>query len=76
MADLCSSIPQPEQRMGRPCRPRQRACPKVAYKVYVGFSARRFTCDLKEAYASGLISKTPHFNSVNRCIANPELFRS
>ncbi|HEY6751122.1 MAG TPA: hypothetical protein VI027_07340 [Rubrobacteraceae bacterium] len=76
LADLCNSIPQPEQRMGRPCRPLSDMLFGAAYKVYVGFSARRFTCDLKEAYASGLISKTPHFNSVNRCISNPELFRS
>ena len=48
----------------------------AAYKVYVGFSARRFTCDLKEAYASRLISNTPSFNSVDRYIANPELFQS
>jgi hypothetical protein len=46
------------------------------YKVYVGFSARRSTCDLKVAYASGLIGNTPHFNKVNRCITNPELLRS
>jgi transposase len=45
----------------------------AAYKVYVGFSARQFTCDLKEAYISGLIGNAPHFNSVNRYIANPEL---
>jgi hypothetical protein len=49
---------------------------RAAYKVCVGFSARRFPCDLTEAYASGLISNAPHFNSVNRDIANPELFRS
>jgi hypothetical protein len=46
------------------------------YKVYVGISARRSTCDLKEAYASGLIGNTPHVNKVNRYITNPELFRS
>ncbi len=45
----------------------------AAYKVYVGFSARRFTCDLKEAFVDGLINSIPHFNSVNRYIANPEL---
>jgi len=45
----------------------------AAYKVYVGFSARRFTCDLKDAHARGLIGNAAHFNSVNRYIANPEL---
>jgi len=46
------------------------------YKVYVGFSARRSTCDLKVAYTSGLIGNTPHFYKVNRYITNPELLRS
>ena len=43
------------------------------YKVYVGFSARRFTTDLHDAYADGLIDSKPHFNSVNRYLANPML---
>jgi hypothetical protein len=32
----------------------------------VGFSARRFTSDLKDAQMRGLIGKAAHFNSVNR----------
>jgi spore maturation protein CgeB len=43
------------------------------FKVYVGFSSRRFTSDLKEAHEDGLVSKTPHFNSVNNYLANPDL---
>ena len=73
LADLCNSVTQPEQGMGRPRLPLSDMIFGAAYKVYVGFSARRFTCDLKEAYADGLIGNTPHFNSVNRYIANPEL---
>jgi transposase len=38
-----------------------------------GFSSRRFTGDLREAYTSGHIDSTPPFNSVNRCLANPAL---
>ena len=45
----------------------------AAYKVYVGFSARRFTSDLKDAQMRGLIGRAAHFNSVNRYLANPEL---
>ncbi len=73
LADLCSTIEQPEQIMGRPRLPLSDMLFAAAYKVYVGFSARRFTCDLKEAYADALIGNTPHFNSVNRYVANPEL---
>ncbi len=73
LADLCSTIQQPEQIMGRPRLPLSDMIFAAAYKVYVGFSARRFTCDLNEAYATGLTGNAPHFNSVNRYIANPEL---
>ncbi len=73
LADLCSGVVQPDQWMGRPRLPLSDMLFGAVYKVYVGFSARRFTCDLKEAYADGLIGNTPHFNSVNRYIANPEL---
>ena len=44
-----------------------------AYKVYVGFSSRRFTTDLHDAYAGGVIRSTPHFNSVSRHLSDPEL---
>jgi len=39
----------------------------------VGFSARRFSTDLKDAQGRGLIRKIPHFNSVNRHLSDPEL---
>jgi hypothetical protein len=42
----------------------------AVYKTYVGFSARRFTTGLRAAYADGLIDAKPHFNSVNRYMAN------
>ena len=73
LADLCSGIPQPEQTKGRPRLPLSDMVFAAVYKVYVGFSSRRFTCDLREAYADGLIDSTPHFNSVNRYLANPDL---
>ncbi len=43
------------------------------YKVYVGFSSRRFTTDLRDAFVGGHINSTPHFNSVSRYLANPQL---
>jgi hypothetical protein len=36
-----------------------------AFKVYVGFSSRRFTSDLRAAFVDGFVNSTPHFNSVN-----------
>jgi len=43
------------------------------YKVYVGFSARRFTSDLRDAFVGGYVDSTPHFNSVNRYLSDPHL---
>ena len=43
------------------------------FKVYVGFSSRRFTCDLHDAYTNGLIDSKPHFNSVSNYLSKPEL---
>ena len=44
-----------------------------AYKVYVGFSSRRFTSDLRDAFVEGRINTTPHFNSVSNYLSKPEL---
>jgi hypothetical protein len=73
LADLCAGVPQPEQATGRPRLPLADMIFATTYKVYAGFSARRFTTDLREAYASGLIDSTPHFNSVNRSMAKRQL---
>ena len=52
-------------------------CPErlfaVTYKVYTGFSARRFTSDVQAAMRQGLIDHAPHFNSTNRYLASDEL---
>jgi transposase len=36
----------------------------VAFKTYSLFSGRRFISDLRDAQARGLITRTPHFNSI------------
>lgn len=73
LADLCADIPQPEQHMGRPRLPLSDMAFAATYKVYSRFSSRRFTSDLREANARGLISRVPHFNSVSGYLAKPEL---
>ncbi len=74
LSDLCATVSQPPQTgRGRPRLPLSDMVFASAYKVYVGFSARRFTCDLKEAQTDGLIGKAAHFNSVNRYLADPAL---
>ncbi len=66
LADLCRVIPNPPR---KPTRGQQPVCLADAvfaacFKVYSGFSARRFTCDLEFAAEQGLIGRAIHFNSV------------
>ncbi|MBI2166492.1 MAG: transposase [Chloroflexi bacterium] len=73
LADLCKTVPQPPQTNGRPRLPMSDMAFACTFKVYTMFSARRFTSDLEEAKADGLIAKRPHFNSVSNYLANPAL---
>jgi transposase len=73
LSALCRGVPEPEQVMGRPRLPLGDMVFCAALKVYCGFSSRRFTTDLRDAHANGLIKSTPHFNSESRYLADPEL---
>ena len=73
LADLCAGIVQPEYGFGRPSLPLADMVYTGATKVYSGFSARRFDCDVQEAHRQGFIAATPSFNSVNRYIADADL---
>jgi transposase len=74
LADLCNTVPRPKQHgKGRPRLPLSDMVFASVYKVHVGFSARRFTSDLRDAFVEGRINTTPHFNSVNRYISDPQL---
>jgi hypothetical protein len=74
LADLCNAVPQPPQEgRGRPRLPLSDMVFASAYKVYVGFSSRRFTSDLRDAFVEGCINTKPHFNSVSRYLSDPQL---
>ena len=45
----------------------------TAYKVYSGLSSRRFTSDMREADADGLMASAPHFNRVSSYLSDPAL---
>jgi transposase len=64
LRDLCAGIPEPEQTRGRPRLPLSDTIFAAAFKVYSGFSGRRFMTDLRDAKERGLIAHTPHYNSV------------
>src|SRR4030042_3608779 len=73
LADLCKGVEQPAQTNGRPRLPLAEMIFASAFKVYTGFSSRRFTSDLREVHEMGLITSKPHFNSVTNYLTNPEL---
>lgn len=75
LADLCSTVPQPPRSpgAGRPRLPLSDMLFASVFKVYCGFSSRRFTSDLRDAYTNGLIDSKPHFNSVSNYLSSPEL---
>ena len=66
LADLCTGIPEPERKpsRGRPPVAVGDAMFAACFKVYSGFSARRFATDLSEAAERGHVGKAIHFNSV------------
>lgn len=73
LADLCANVAQPEYTGGRPRLPLADMVFAGAAKVYSGFSARRFNCDVRKAQEQGFLDSAPSFNSVNRYICNRAL---
>lgn len=71
---LCSGIVTPPQ-MGRGQRRHQIADLVFAavMKVYGTMSARRSASDLRACESRGSVEKAPHYNSVLRCLENPEM---
>src|SRR5205807_5108319 len=53
--DLCSGIPNPEPKNGRPPLPLAEAIFNATFKVYSTMSQRRFMSDLREAHGRGYI---------------------
>ena len=73
LADLCANVEQPAYSFGRPGLPMADMVYTGALKVYSGFSARRGSCDVREAHTQGFLDSDPSFGSVNRYISNPAL---
>jgi hypothetical protein len=74
LAALCEHAPEaPQAKTGRPRTPTPVQAFSTAFKVYSGFSSRRFSSDLREANRRGLVSHVAHFNSVSHYMADPTL---
>jgi transposase len=74
LSALCEHAPAgPRAKTGRPRTPTSIQAFSTAFKVYSGFSSRRFSSDLSEANRRGLVSHVAHFNSVSHYMADPTL---
>lgn len=73
LSDLCKLVPQPPQTTGRPRLPLSDMVFACAYKVYSGFSSRRFSSDMHEAHEDGLVTTIHHFNRVSSYLSDPML---
>lgn len=73
LRDLCETIPQPPQTMGRPRLPISDAVFGAMLKVYSTMSGRRVMTDIRDAQAKGLMDKAPSFTSTFRCLESPDL---
>ena len=74
LSALCTGIQEPEKaKKGRTPIARSVGLFAACFKVYSGFSARRFSTDLRECVGKGFLESTIHFNSVLNFLENPEL---
>jgi transposase len=71
--DLCDTVEEPEQKMGRPRLPLRDLIFGAAYKVYSTVSGRRFMTDMRDACARGLVSKPLHYNRIFDAIESEAL---
>lgn len=73
LADITNGIGQPTYSYGRPQAQLGDMVYSMVYKVYSGFSGRRFTTDMNQAKEAGHIETTAHFNSLLNYFRKPEM---
>ena len=74
LKDLCKGVQQPPRaKTGRKPINLADGIFSACYKVYSGFSARRFMTDMRDAETDGYVGAALHFNTVLKCLENPAL---
>jgi len=76
LADLCRGVEEPTRETAKPGpKPHllRDAAFAVVYKIYEGFSNRRFACDLRDVHAKGYVSRPIPGPKVSAFLTNPEL---
>jgi transposase len=77
LSDLCASIAEPApkggKKGGRPTVPMRDAAFLSVFKVYCGFSSRRFLCDMRGAHERECITKPVAHTSVIKAMESESL---
>ena len=73
LRDLCDTIPQPPQMMGRPRLPLSDVMFSLCMKVYTTMSGRRAMTSVRDAHDLGHLDVKPSYASVARYLAKPEI---
>jgi transposase len=73
LSDLTRNVREPENTNGRPALPLGDMIFSCIFKVFSQMSSRRFTTDLKDVHAKGLIAECPHYNSLIRYMEKESL---
>lgn len=71
--ELCQSIEEPPQVMGRPRAPLSDVVFASCLKVYEGMSGRRNQSDMREALQRGYLRKPVHYNTISKYLESAEL---
>ncbi len=73
LSDLCNSIEEPEQALGRPKVSTRDAVFASTLKVYTMFSLRRFMSDLRDAKDKNYVKKAWSFSAVSKYMRKESL---
>jgi hypothetical protein len=77
LADLCRAIPEPApkggSKGGRPAVPLCDAAFASVFRVYCGFSARRFVCDVRDAAGRGHMLRPIGYSAVAKAMESEAL---
>lgn len=73
LGDVTGKIGNTAYDFGRPTNPLSDMIYSMVFKVYSGFSGRRFNTDMEDAKTSGFVSKRIPYNSMFDYFGKPEL---
>ena len=73
LRNLCDTVPQPPQAVGRPRLPLSDMLYGMGLKVYSTLSTRRSMSELRRAVAMGRMCKEPSFSTPIRYFGRPEV---